>query len=375
MVMVYRNIRQVPRDWQWIAALLCIVLMLAPGGARAGIQEIRVVAVGIDSSSVAAEEKAMDYARKRAVYLASRKLGIKNVSKVVAKFSEKQFNDIIRGANVVQTRRQGEVTYSEVNVTIVDEALRRALKLPDAPAVAAADLKVRGVLLVPVYVGRERAFLWEKENQLRQPLWDEVRRQSKAGILLPGGDFDDLRLIDYQNALTVKVDELTPMFERYGAEEIIIAVMTPSTPGTTDASSVLLRRLNISGEERHEVIEVPPESIEEASTIRLNKTASAIANAVTQIASSTAEREQAVRAQAKQLKVRFSYAIPKDLAFMQDAVRKAPETMYLDLPSIALAQVTGTIYLKGDDEALRASLVKQGVIVTTINDGWRLSIR
>jgi hypothetical protein len=375
MVMVYRNIRQVPRDWQWIAALLCIVLMLAPGAARAGIQEIRVVAVGIDSSSVAAEEKAMDYARKRAVYLASRKLGIKNVSKVVAKFSEKQFNDIIRGANVVQSRRQGEVTYSEVNVTIVDEALRRALKLPDAPAVPVADMKVRGVLLVPVYVGRERAFLWEKENQLRQPLWDEVRRQSKAGILLPGGDFDDLRLIDYLNALTVKVDELTPMFERYGAEEIIIAVMTPSTPGTTDASSVLLRRLNISGEERHEVIEVPPESIEEASTIRLNKTASAIANAVTQIASSTAEREQAVRAQAKQLKVRFSYAIPKDLAFMQDAVRKAPETMYLDLPSIALAQVTGTIYLKGDDEALRASLVKQGVIVTTINDGWRLSIR
>ena len=375
MFMVYRNIRQIPRDWQWIAALLCIVLMLAPGAARAGIQEIRVVAVGIDSSSVAAEEKAMDYARKRAVYLASRKLGIKNVSKVVAKFSEKQFNDIIRGANVVQSRRQGEVTYSEVNVTIVDEALRRALKLPDAPAVPVADMKVRGVLLVPVYVGRERAFLWEKENQLRQPLWDEVRRQSKAGILLPGGDFDDLRLIDYLNALTVKVDELTPMFERYGAEEIIIAVMTPSTPGTTDASSVLLRRLNISGEERHEVIEVPPESIEEASTIRLNKTASAIANAVTQIASSTAEREQAVRAQAKQLKVRFSYAIPKDLAFMQDAVRKAPETMYLDLPSIALAQVTGTIYLKGDDEALRASLVKQGVIVTTINDGWRLSIR
>ena len=130
MFMVYRNIRQIVRDWQWIAAVLCIVLMLAPGGAWAGIQEIRVVAVGVDSSSVAAEEKAINYARKRAVYLASRKLGIKNVSKVVAKFSALQFNEIIRGANVVQSRRQGEVTYSEVNVTIVDEALRRALKLP-----------------------------------------------------------------------------------------------------------------------------------------------------------------------------------------------------------------------------------------------------
>lgn len=374
MLMVYRNIRQRIGHWQWIAAVLCISVLAPAFSAHASTQEIRVLAVGVDSSSLEAEAKAMDYARKRAVYLAARKLGVKDVSKVVARLSDTDLAAIIRGADVVQSKRTGDMTYSEVNVTIVDEQLRRALRVTDQP-VADADMKLRGVLLVPVYVSHDGAFLWEKENQLRQPLADEVRRQSHAGVLLPGGDYDDLRLLDHANALTVKPDELKPMFDRYGAEEIIIAVMTPSAPGTMDPTSVLLRRLNVSGDVHNEVLNVPPDSTDESSTTRLSKTATAVASAVTQIATSTAEREAAIRAKSKQLRVRFAYAIPKDLARMEDAVRASPEVYYLDLPSIALAEVNGTIYLKGDDQALHDELVKQGLIVTSINDGWRISVR
>ena len=308
-------------------------------------------------------------------YLAARKLGVKDPSKLLARLSATQYAGIIRGADVLQTKRIGETTYSEVNVTLVDEQLRRALKLSDAPVAPDADLTVRGILLIPVYATRDQAYLWEKENQFRGPLWEEVRRQSRAGVMLPGGDYDDLRLIDHVNALNVKPDELKPMFDRYGAEEIIIAVMTPSTAGTTDATSVLLRRLNVSGETRNEVLSIPPDTLEESAATRLGKTAVAVASAVTQIATSTAEHDQLMREKAKKLAVRFSYAIPKDLARMEDAVRNAPEVLYLDLPSIALAQVSGTIYLKGDDQALHDGLVKQGLVVTTINDGWRISVR
>ncbi len=372
--MIYRTIRQRIGHWQWIAAVACIGFELGAFPAIAAIQEIRVVAVGVDSSSFEAEAKAIDYAKKRAVYLAAKKLGVKDVSKQMTKLSVADFAAIIRGADVVQTRRVGETTYEEVNVTIVDEQLRRVLKVTDT-ATATADMKVRGVLLIPVYAAREQAYMWEKENQLRAPLYDEIRRQSHAGVLLPGGDYDDLRLIDHANALTVKPDELKPMFDRYGAEEIIIAVMTPSAPGTMDATTVLLRRLNVSGDVRTESLTIAPDSSDESSPIRLSKTATAVAGAVTQIATSTTERELAIRAKAKQLKVRFAYAIPKDLARMEDTVRASPEVYYLDLPSIALAQVNGTIYLKGDDQKLHDDLTKQGLIVTSINDGWRISVR
>ena len=334
-----------------------------------------MLAVGVDASSLAADAKAMDYARKRAVYLAVQKLGVKNPGKVAEKITDDDLALIIRGANVTQTKRIGDHSYSDVTVTIVDDQLRRALKIADNGTPVDADMKMRGVLLIPVYASHDGAYMWEKENQLREPLSEEVRRQSHAGILLPGGDYDDLRLLDHNNALTVKPDELKPMYERYGAEEIIIAVMTPSAPGTTDATSVLLRRLNISGDVKTEVLSIMPSAPEESSATRLSKTATAIASAVTQIATSTAEREAAIRAKAKQLKIDFAYAIPKDLSRMEDAVRASPEVYYLDLPSIALAEVEGTIYLKGDEESLRDELRKAGLIVTTTKDGWRISVR
>lgn len=357
--------------WQWLA----VFMLLVASPAQASVQEIRIVGVGIDNSSMKANEQALDYARKRAVFLAARKLGVKDANKLVAKFTEREFNEIIRGATVTQTRRRGYVTFADVTVTIVDETLKRTLRLPENfGKPVALSPTMRGVLLLPVLAGQDRAYMWEKENELRAPLIDEVRRQSHGMVLLPGGDLDDLRLVDYQNALTVKPDELKPMFERYGAEEIIIAVLSLSKPGTADASSVLLRRLQLQGES-NEVMEIPVTGLEESSVDRLNNSVNAIAAAITQIASSTSEREQAIRRAATKLTVRFSYAVPKEFAKMQEMVREDPQVLYLDMPSIALAQVAGTIYLKGDYEALRQNLIKKGVIVTAINDGWRLSLR
>jgi hypothetical protein len=369
--MILRNIRQLLSRWQWIAALM--LLCVVATGASAAVQEMRVVGVGVDSSSWQAEQIAMDYAKKRAVFLAARKLGARDAKKQIAKFNDETYKEVVRGMNVTQSRRAGEVTYLDVSVTLVDDALRRALKLPpDGPK--HNDFKMRAVMLLPVYVSTERSYLWEKENILRAPLSGEVRRQSRGGVLLPGGDLQDLRLIDYQNALTVESEELTPMFDRYGTDEVIIAAAKVGAAGTMDATNIVLRRLE-RHRVRNEVIELTPEAVEETFDMRVNKAAVAIAAAVTQIASSTADRERAMREKAQKVRVRFSYAIPKELARMQEAVRAAPEVMFLDMPSIALARVSGIIYLKGSEEALRQALAKQGLVVTAIDDGWQLSVR
>lgn len=334
-----------------------------------------MVGVGIDNSSAKAEEAALDYAKKRAAYLVARKLGVKEADKQLAKLTEAQWHEIIRGATVLQTRRTQYTTYAEVNVTVVNQALYRALKLPEGfGKVATPEVTVRGVLLLNVYVGRDRPYLWEKENILREPLADAVRRQSHGAVLLPGGDFDDLRLIDYRNALTVTPAELKPMFERYGAKEIVIAVLTLSQPGTTDASTVLLRRLTPDNQQ-NELLTIPADSAEETRPARLNQAAATIAAAVTQIATSTAEPERLALAEAKTIAVAFYYAVPKELAKMQDIVRSAPQVLSLAMPSIALANVQGTIYLKGEAEALRTHLTKQGLVITSTGEGWRITPR
>jgi hypothetical protein len=369
--MIWRTIRHFTPLWQPLAAAF-VLAVASP--AAATLQEIRVVGVGIESSSQKANALAIDYAKKRAVYLAVKKTGVANPGRVAAALTDDQLRQIIRGANVVQSRRKGEMTFHEVNVTLVDEALRRALKLPETEGADEADMNMRGILLLSVYAGGERAYMWEKENKLRGPLTDEIRRQAHGGVLLPGGDLEDLRLIDYQNALTVKPEELKPMFARYGAEEIIIAILKPGAVGTLDAATVVLRRLKPDGE-RTELLEIVPAVIEETGSVRLAKAANAIAGAITQIATSTAERDAAARASAKRLTLRFSYAIPKELARMEQAVRTSAATLHLEMPSIALARAGATVYLKGEAEALRADLVKQGIVVTTTADGWQLSVR
>ena len=237
------------RVWQWFA-VLCMALMCMANPSQAAVQEVRVVAVGIDDISGKAEEKALAYARNRAVYLTARKLGGPDAGFKAAKLKEDQLSQIVRGTQVIQTRREGNTTYAEVNVTLVEDVLRKILNI--APNTTAAPesptAKVRGVLVLPVFVGEERPYLWEKENQLRNPLAEEVLRQSHGAVLVAGGDFEDLRLVDYKNILTVKAEELAPMFARYGSREIIVAVLTLS-PAGKEAPSGVIRLIFAGGPE------------------------------------------------------------------------------------------------------------------------------
>lgn len=371
--MFARTIRQTLGFWQWLA-VACLLGGL-PTAASAGVQEIRVLGVGVNSSSLEAEQIAMDYAKKRAVYLAARKLKAKDADAAVAKFGEEEYREIVRGMVVSDTRRKDEVTYLDVSVSVVDEALRRALKLPPDNGANAAKHQTKPVMLLPLLVDKQRSYLWEKDNTLRRAVSDEVRRQALGGgVLLPSGDLQDLRLIDYQNAMTVTPEELKPMFDRYGVQEIIVAAAKFSDPGTSDATQIVLRRLE-RARIRNEVMEIAPESSEETSLARQSRAANAIAGAVTQIATSTAEADRAARDKAKKVKFVLEYSTPKELAFLQEKLTACEEVLVFDLPSISLARAEGTLYLKSDGANLVPSLTKAGVRVEPSAEALHLFAR
>lgn len=344
--------------------------------AQAGVQEVRVVAAGVDNLSTRAEEKAMDYARIRAVFLTARKMGVADAEAKIAKFNPEIMSQIIRGYTVNQIKREGEVTYADVTVTIVDEALRRALKLPITLENVAAPqtVRTRGILLLPVMVTPNRTYLWEKENTLRPLLTDILRRESLAGVMLSGGDFDDLRLVDYENAAKVTGAELAPMFDRYGAHEVVFAVVTLGEAATSEPTKILLRRLTPT-QVRHELMQVAPETPEEIPASRLNHAARAIAHAAAEIAASTSEEDRARLEKANKIPVQLHYTTPRDYAAMQTIIQNAPHVLLLELPSIALNEVQGMIYVEGDPLELRQALGKAGVIITEQDKGWRASMR
>lgn len=356
--------------------LILTALMIALP-AQASVQQMRVTAVGIDRSASKAETLAIQYAKMRAVYLTARKLPVEAVTAKVERFTAEDYKEIVRGVNVNRIKRVGERTYADITVSIVDSALRRKLGLPEQSyleGLAEEQQRLRGVLVLPVYVKSSRPYLWEKDNKLRGPLYTETLRQAHGAVLIPAGDLDDLRLVDYANALTVVGKELDPMFERYGAEEIVIAIYTPSAGGEKPVeASILLRRLTRSTT-MTEKVQIPPNAATNPDE-QLKQAAQLIANAVTQIAAATAVDDQARLAKARQIPIEFAYANPRELARMQEELRKHREVLLVKLPSISLGGIGGIAYVEGDAQKLREKLVKAGIFVTDSGTGWKLSLR
>ncbi len=369
MLTIFRNIRYRAWVWQWLAMLFLGAGMLSP--AYAGVTEFSVLAVGISRNEDQANALALDYARKRALYLAVRKLGITNASVVAAGITDKDLAQIIRGATVLQTKRVGDKTYAQVSVSIADAQLRKMFDVND---VKPPEKAKRTVMLLPAIMLPEKPVLWGKENILRAPLSAEILRQSHGAVILPGGDLQDLRLIDTENMSSVTMAEMKPMFERYGVDEVVIAIATLGADKTTTPSTVVLRRLSALNP-KSELFEVKPNGESDSTAERLEAVARAIASVATEIASSTAVSERAKLDSAQKIALEIHYAIPKELATIESAIRGTPGVLSLELPTIALNDATGTLYAEGDIAAIRAALSKQGVILRDIPGGWRVSTR
>lgn len=383
MRMIGRNIRYFRELWQAgvrvlaLSALLCAPLLpLAP--AHAALQEYTILAVGVDRNSETANAMALDYARKRALYLAVRKLGFSDPGKVAGKIAEKDLAQVIRGSTVLQTKREGDKTYAQVTVSIADDVLRNLLNVKevDKNAEGSAIAKpVRNVLVLPVLITSQNTFIWQKDNALRPPLSAELLRQGHGLVILPGGDLKDLRLIDKENVATVPTTEIKPMFEHYGADEIVIAITTPGPENSKEPTKILLRRLSKDGD-KTETLELLPESEQAALAERIEQAARAIATVAVEIATSSAADERAKLAAATKIKSRFVYTIPRELARLQETVRTAPGVLLLEFPQIALNNVTGVIYLEGGDKAgLQAYLKKKNVVVREQEGTWMISTR
>ena len=359
-----------------IFLILAVFAFAAP--AQAAVQQLRVTAVGIDRSADKAEDLAIQYAKMRAVYLTARKLPVDQVTAKVERFTEADYREIVRGVNVTRLKRVGERTYADVTVSIVDSALRRKLGLPEPSrmeGLGEEPARLRGVLVLPVYVKSTRPYLWEKDNKLRDPLYAETLRQGHGAVLAPAGDLDDLRLIDYANVLTVVGKEIDPMFTRYGVEEIVVAIYTPGVGGAEPVEPrILLRRLTRSTTNA-EKVQIPDIMAQSKPDEQLKQAAQLIANAVTQIASATALDERARLAKARQIPIAFAYANPRELARMQDTLRAQSEVLLVKLPSISLKGIDGIAYVEGDVQKLREKLVKAGIFVTNSGTGWKLSLR
>jgi len=339
---------------------------------HAALHEIRVIGVGISNLRSDAEEKAVEYAKKRALYMLARKLNVPQATEQLGKLKPDEIKEMIRGYTIVRTQRKDEVTYAEVKVSIVDTPLRRLLGLPDEDA--HATLRRRGVLMLGVFMDGDRPLLWEKRNPLTEPLKSLGLKMGKGSVIMPVGDPEDLRVVDYNNILTIEFEEMKAMVERYGAKEVLIAIVTTGLEGTEDPSDILMRRLTHKGVKLERLTVKPLKAIDKEEK-RINDAVYAISQVATDLASSISIEERQALESATKMPVTFSFITMREYGEMQEAVRAYPGFRQLDLPSINLHLVQGELYFDGDEKKLREHLKKYAIFVRPTADGWVLSLR
>ncbi|MBN8544160.1 MAG: DUF2066 domain-containing protein [Alphaproteobacteria bacterium] len=348
--------------------LVCAAAMPA----HAALHEIRVIGVGIDSLRSGAEAKAVDYAKKRALYMLARKLGAQQVEAQLTKLSEAEIKEMIRGYTVVRTQRKDDVTYAEIKVSIVDTPLRKVLGLPEENP--EPQFRRRGVMVLGVYMDGERPLLWEKRNPLTETLKSQSLKMGKGSVIIPVGDPEDLRVVDYNNILTIEYDEMKSLFERYGANEVMIAVVRTGLKGTTDPTDILLRRLTDRGV-KLERVSLTPKDKEQEESSRVQDAVNTIAQIATDLAASISIEERKMMEQAAQLPVTFSFITMKEYGDMQAALRSYPGFIQLEVPSVTLQHVDGRLYYDGNERRLRKHLEKSAIFVRPNAEGWTISLR
>lgn len=349
-----------------------LLVSFAAMPAHAALHEIRVIGVGIDTLRSEAEAKAVDYAEKRALYMLARKLNVPRASEQLAQLKPEDIKEMIRGHTVIRTQRKDDVTYAEVKVSVIDTPLRRALGLPDEAE--GIKFRKRGILVMGVYMDGERPLLWEKRNPLTEPLKSQGLKMGKGAVILPVGDPEDLRVVDYNNILTIEYAEIKPMLERYGASEVLVAVVKTGLENTQDPTDILMRRLTDRGI-KLERITVKPIKASATEDERANDAVFAIAQIATDLASSISLDERQALEKANKLALEFNFITMKEYGDMQEAVRAYPGFRQLDLPSINLHKVQGELYYDGDEKKLRDHLKKYAIYVRPSADGWALSLR
>jgi hypothetical protein len=337
---------------------------------------MNVVGIGVHPRNNIAEEQAVAYAKKRAVFLLAEKWKLPNVTERVAALPTAVFDAAVRGVNVLRLARDGEVLYVNTEVSIQDVPLKRALNLPiDEEAAEEIEVTRRGVLVIPVFLeeGAQSPVVWGRRNPVIAPLKPLLLRYGQGALVLASGDRTDRSELDYDNVLRMNFQSLRRFTERYGVQEILQAIVTPGAQGTAEPTRIVMHRMQPT-QSRPEMVRIAT-TAEATMAERMYDAAESIARYAATISTATAEFERKQWRKLPQHKVRLHFTTMQGFGRLEYALSHAPGVENVALDDIALQQVNGVFYTNATPEVLKAYFEESSVRWQYRNGLWVLSQR
>lgn len=334
------------------------------------MQEVTVTGIGVHADIEKAQAIAMEYAKKRALYEMALKWDVDDLQTKMQRLPAGVIAQSVRGARIVDFKREGDVLYTKTVVAVLDTPLKRALKVPLATNNTAP--RGLGVLIIPIFKDGEQLLVWDRSNPLRAPIRRAALTNGNQSVVVPLGDAKDLAEIDYDNILNARYPQFEGLLKRYGAKEVMVVLLTP--PEAEDAPTrVLVNRIFKDGM-KPELLEIKAKKGSNMAA-RYHDVAVTVVGLAAQRAAATSGEEREKRAKASSQPVIFRFTTMAEYGQVDKVLRAGPDVTGIEVKNIALQEVDAVLYHTGTPEKLREYLEKQSVKLREEGGSWVLSLR
>ncbi len=349
----------------WIVAVIMVGYSLP---SHAVVEEIEVIADVIGTDPRDAQEKAIDYAQKRAFFLVLSKRDPQNAERIARSMTTEQILQHIRGYEILQDKFEDNRYLGQFKVSVSDDLVQRML-VPEESLMPTEKLPL---LVMPVLNDGEKIMLWDEGNVWRS-LWNTVALEKGENLLvMPYGDPTDIDIVDHATVLSYDYQRMLPLMQRYGTDEMVVALATYKQEREPVGLSVTLRRLGV-GVDKIKELYYEAEEPEVTPEVLLVDAAHNIAGQLKEIARARETRRQQQLLQAKAVRLQAQFRRVSEWAEMQNRLANLPRVLRLDVENISIRSADAVLHFEGEETHLMQMMAANGMRVLPQHGYWAVS--
>jgi hypothetical protein len=376
-----------------LGGVLLLLLLLAPLAAFAQALQIAPIPSGISQSDipeqgpkplnttvtliqVEATGKTQEEAKAKAIRAGARdafeqlmnRISPEDTDRLLAKLTPEQIEAMVQNRDVLDEKFDGTHYEGLLNYRFdAHKIARLPRKNKPASAPAAADAQASGalpgvaanahaILLVPVLQTNEISQLWEDSNSWRKS-WNHIALQVGRGeLIVPYGDRRDREEVGPHEALTGTFKDFADMADRYGVQEVYVAIAEYDSPDLAQGVQVRLRKLS-ANDLSSEMLRYPAQ-MRETRDQQLERVAMELARRLTRLTGAVPENY--VPAQDNVVTIRLAYKGMKQYLKLLHMLKAIPFMHRVMPESISYYESTVTLYYRTSPEMLGKSFAASG---------------
>jgi hypothetical protein len=254
---------------------------------------------------------------------------------------------------------------AQLTVRYEPDAVRQLLQ---GAALSYAETVSEPIVVLPVYRASGGAQLWPDDNPWWQAWAEHLDPERLLRLVLPLGDLQDMGTVTAEQAMTGAADALAALGQRYGTDDVLVAIATSRGGAATEPPALELetRRAGIQQANPAEtLVGSPGQTLDDL-----------MAEAVTGLQNTLDERWKNANLlrydQAGVMVVDIPIARLSDWVEISRGLEGLTEVVEVEIARFARDRVRAQIRYIGDQVRLEAALGRIGLGLSREGESWRL---